>query len=330
MTQIRVALVGTGGWGNQHARILSSREDIDFCAIVGRNPEKTRLRAAQYDANPYVSIDEMLATEHPALVCVCLPNQEHFETTLKLIRAGIPLLVEKPLVFERDQADTLIKEAQLRGLFFAINFNHRYAHPMQMARQALQAGRLGEIIFATWRFGGEGSSDHPFANLIETQCHGFDSLEFLCGPIQSIMAEMTDKTESGFRTLALALRFANGAVGSLLGTYDSSYAYRDTQRLEINGTKGRVLIEDTVRRYSFQPTGSETAEVWEAGYFNDIDREFHRTFDKHFDAVIAAFAASKPPPVPATAGARALELALASIESFNTGRRVQVDPQRLL
>ncbi len=270
----------------------------------------------------------MLATEHPAFVCICLPNQNHFETTLKLLRADIPMLVENPLVFKREQADTLLKEARLRGLFFAINFNHRYAQPMQMARQALQAGRLGEIIFATWRFGGEWCSDHPFANLIETQCHGFDSLEFLCGPIKSIMAEMTDKTENGFCTLALALRFVNAAVGSLLGTYDSSYAYHDTQRLEINGTQGRVLIEDAVRRYSFQPAGSETAEVWQADYFNDFDREFHRTFDKHFDAVITAFAASKPPPVPAAAGARALELALASIESFNTARQVHVDPQR--
>ncbi|MFN8465941.1 MAG: Gfo/Idh/MocA family oxidoreductase [Caldilineaceae bacterium] len=143
-----------------------------------------------------------------------------------------------------------------------------------MARQAVEEGRLGDLVFAIWRFGGDGSSDHPHANLIETQCHAFDQLEWLCGPIDSVMAEMTDKTGGGFRTLVLALHFTNGAVGSLIGTYDSSCAYSDTHRLEINGTEGRVVVEDTVRRYAYQAAGNETAEVWQAGYFNDRDRGF--------------------------------------------------------
>jgi myo-inositol 2-dehydrogenase/D-chiro-inositol 1-dehydrogenase len=52
------------------------------------------------------------------------------------------------------------------------------------------------------------------------------------------------------RSTSFAMRFADGAVGSLIGSYDSSYAYGGTHMLEINGTKGRVLIEDTVRRYT--------------------------------------------------------------------------------
>ena len=147
-------------------------------------------------------------------------------------------------------------------------------------------------------------------------------LEHLCGRIESIMAQMTDKTGRGYSTLSLTLRFADGAVGSLLGSYDSSYAYSGTHTLEINGTAGRVLVEDTVRRYTFQAAGDETARVWQAGYFNDRDREFHRTFDRHVDALLAAFRRGEEPPVHARAGHRALELAHAAIESFETGRRV--------
>ena len=322
--RIKVALVGAGGWGLQHARIFAARPDIDFCAIVGRTLEKTRARAEQFGARFYLDIEQMLAGEHPDLVSVCLPNQGHFEATLQVIQAGYPLLVEKPLVFDLQQADILLDEAAKRNLFFAINFNHRYAKPIVMAREAISAGRLGEIIFATWRFGGEGSSDHPHANLIETQCHAFDQLEYLCGPIDSIMAQMTDKTGQGYRTLVLALHFVNGAVGSLVGSYDSSYAYPDTHRLEINGTRAHVVVADTVLRYSFQPAGSEVAEVWQAGYFNDIDREFHRTFDKHVDVMVAAFRQGDPPPIHARAGRRALALACAAIESFESGRRVSV------
>ncbi len=320
--KVKVAVVGAGHWGLQHAQVFSARADVELVAVVGRTLEKTRERARQFGVPYYLSVEEMLERERPDLVSVCLPNQEHFEPTLEVIKGGFPLLVEKPLVFELEQADVLLEEATQRNLFFAINFNHRYTIPVQMAKQAIEEGRLGEVIFATWRFGGEGTSNHPHANLIETQCHAFDQLEYLCGPVDSIAAQMTDKTGGGYRTLVLALHFASGAVGSLVGSYDSSYAYSSTHLLEINGEKGRIIVEDTVRSYSFQAKGSETAEVWQAGYFNDRDREFHRTFDKHLDVMLEAFKKGKAPPVGAEAGRRALQLAYAAIESFNTGKRV--------
>ncbi|BCM94175.1 myo-inositol 2-dehydrogenase [Abditibacteriota bacterium] len=322
--KLKIALVGTGGWAREHARILSLRHDVDFCAIVGRNPERTAERSAEYNTAPYTDLALMLSEQKPDLVCICLPNQHHFETTMQVIEAGFPLLVEKPLVFEMEQANALLEAARAKNLFFAINFNHRYAKPLQLAKEKIEKGEMGDLVFATWRFGGEGYSDHRHANLIETQCHAFDQLEWLCGPIASIMAEMTEQTGKGLSTLALSLRFQNGAVGSLVGTYDSSYAYRDTQRIEVNGTKGRVLIEDTVRRFEFQKAGDETAQVWEAGYFNDLDREFHRTFDRHMDEILAAFRAGQEPPIHAQWGKRALRLAFAAIESFETGQRVMV------
>lgn len=322
--RIKVAVIGAGGWGRQHARVFAERADVELCAIVGRSAERTTARAAAYNTRAYLDIASMLAGEQPDLVTLSLPNQEHFAPTLEVIRAGYALLAEKPLVFDPAEGEQLLREADARGLFFAINFNHRYAQPVQRARAAIAAGMLGEIVFASWRFGGEGSSAHPHANLIETQCHAFDILEHLCGPIVSLTAQMTDMTGKGYSSLVLALRFANGAVGSLVGSYDSSYAYRPAQVLEINGTHGRVLIEDTVRRYSYQAAGSETAQVWEAGYFNDRDREFHRTFDAYVEAMLAALREEHEPPVHARAGQRALRLAYAAIESFESGRRVIV------
>jgi myo-inositol 2-dehydrogenase / D-chiro-inositol 1-dehydrogenase len=323
--RVKVALIGAGSWGLQHARIFAERPDVNFCAVVGRTPEKTKARAEKFGTNYYLDIQEMLDGEQPDLVSLCLPNLDHFEPTLQVIEAGFPLLVEKPLVFDLKEARTLLDEAAKRDLFFAINFNHRYARPMQMAQEAIRERHLGEMVFATWRFGGEGSSDHhPYANLIETQCHGFDTLEYLCGPISSVMAEMTDKTGSGYGTLVLALRFVDGAVGSLMGSYDSSYAFKQTHTLEINGTRGRVLVEDTVRRFTFQAVGDETARVWQAGYFNDYDRDFHRTFDRHVDEILSAFKQEREPPVHARAGYRALELAHAAIRSFETAERVTV------
>ena len=324
---VRVALVGAGGWGRQHARVLAAHPGVDFVALCGRTEERTTTRAAEFGVRPYTSVTRMLDHEAPDLVCVCLPNEEHYGPTLDVIRAGVPLFVEKPLVFDLAEGDRLIEEAEQRGLFFGVNFNHRYATPVQLAAEAVTSGSLGDLVFATWRFGGEvGSSRHPYANLIETQCHGFDMLEHLCGPIESIMTQMTDGPHHN--TAVAALTFASGAVGSLVGTYDSSYAYPGTHLLEINGTLGRVLVEDTVRRYTFSRAGSETSDVWQAGYFNDAERDFHATFDRHFDAVLRAFRAGAEPPVPAAAGLRALRLAHAAIQSYETGVRVLTGTRR--
>ncbi len=321
--KLRVAVVGTGGWGKEHARIFSRRADTDLVAIVGRSPERTEARAAEYGTRGYIDILSMVSAEKPDLVTVCLPNEEHFGPTLELVRTGIPLLVEKPLVFDLSQADQLLAEADARSTFFAINFNHRYAEPVVRAKAAIDAGELGELAFATWRFGGEANlGPSPHANLIETQCHGFDMLEHLCGPISSVATQMTNKTYGAWSTIAIALEFANGAVGTMLGSYDSSYAYRDTQRIEVNGTAGRAVIHDTVRELTLERAGDETASVWRAGYFNDEARNFHGTFDRHVDALLTALRAGVEPPVHARAGRRALALAHAAIESHETGARV--------
>jgi myo-inositol 2-dehydrogenase/D-chiro-inositol 1-dehydrogenase len=322
---LKVAVVGAGVWGQQHARVFASRPDTELCAVAARHADRAGSRAAEWGIRSYTSVTEMIEAEQPDLVSLSLPNEDHFDATMEVIETGVPLLAEKPLVFELAQADELLAAAAQRDLFFAINFNHRYAEPVRRAHDAIAAGDLGQLTFASWRFGGEpGTGSHRHANLIETQCHGLDMLEHLCGPIASVMAQMTDTTGRGCSTVAVALEFAGGAVGTLLGSYDSSCAYPGTHYLEVNGTAGRVLVEDTVKRFTFSRAGEETRQVWEAGYFNDADRGFHATFDKHVDALLAALRAGAPPPVPASAARRALALAMAIISSFENGQRVQV------
>jgi len=106
---------------------------------------------------------------------------------------------------------------------------------------------------------------------------------------------MTDAGgDGGPGTTALALRFASGAVGTLLGSYRASYAWPGSQTLEIVGTAGRVTVQDTGR--SYQAAGSETAEVWEAGYFNDVDRASLQTFGRHVHVMLHSLCAGDATP----------------------------------
>ncbi len=150
-------------------------------------------------------------------------------------------------------------------------------------------------------------------------------LEHLCGPIASVMAQTFDRSHPGVvTTLAVALEFASGAVGTLLGTYDSSYAYPGTHHLEVNGTLGRGVVHDTVGSLELSRVGDDVTRVWRAGYFDDEARSFHATLDRYVDAMLLAFRAGDPPPVPAEAGRRALAVARAIIRSGDEGVRVTI------
>ena len=226
-------------------------------------------------------------------------------------------------MFDLAEADRLLDEAAARNLFFAINFNHRYAQPVRMAHEAITAGRLGAITFATWRFGGEiGTSTHPHANLIETQCHGFDMLEHLCGPIASVSAHMSNPTGSGPHDDGRGADVRVGRGRQPRGSYDSSYAYPETHYVEVNGAAGRVQIVDTVKRFTHSTPGDEVRQVWEAGYFNDRDRDFDHMFELHLEDIVTALRRAEEPPIHARAGRRALQLAQACIQSFDESRQV--------
>ena len=69
-----------------------------------------------YRTRGYTDIDAMIDNEHPDLVTACLPNEEHFARTLRLVHLGIPLLVEKPLAFNLEEADALLAAATERTL----------------------------------------------------------------------------------------------------------------------------------------------------------------------------------------------------------------------
>ena len=321
MPRLRIALIGSGYWGQHHARLYAEHPALEFCALVGRS-DRSRAAAEGWRVPFYDDPDRMLAEARPDLVTVCLPYQQQAAVVLRVLRAGVPVFTEKPLAATVREGAELVREAAARKLFFAINFNHRYAKPFQLARQAIEAGRLGEPVCAVWRFGGAWDPGHPYGTLIESLCHGFDMLEVLIGPVTSVMCAMTDRTGAGFRSVSLALGFANGAVASVLGTYDSSFEYPLAHYFELNGTEGRIFIRDTCKSFTFTPKGSETSEVWEAGLFNDGARSFSRMMAAHVDAVIAARQAGQSPPVPAACGLRALEIAEAAIESHTQGKRI--------
>ena len=328
LPRVKVALIGTGKWAYEHARSYYANPYCDLVGICARNKERVDARATEFHTNGYTDIDKMLEVEKPDLVSICLADEAHFPVTKQVFEAGLPALVEKPLVIDLEEGRQLVQMAEERNLFYAIDFNHRYSEPFLRAKKLIQDGELGEIIFAHWTFRGNHDFKfaHPYCHLIETECHGIDMLLHLVGSnIESVTAEMIDKTgKDGYGTMALAFRFENGALGSILGSYDSSYAYHGSNTCEVSGNQGRVVVEDTVKKLSFSRCDDPVAQVWQSTYFDDEARYFAGTTDRHVADMIRCFREGSPPPIPARRGLEVLQICYAAIRSFEEGRRVAV------
>ena len=324
----KVAVIGTGQWAREHSRAFHANPFCELVGIRGRNQARVEARAAEYGTRAYLDIHEMLESERPDFVSICVENAVHFETAMQIIKADLPLLVEKPLTVDLDESKRLVEAAESRNLFFAINFNHRYSEPFLRTKQLVESGEVGDIVFSSWRFGGnhDYKFDHPHIQLIETDCHGIDMLLHQVGNIESVSAEMTDKSgKDGFGTVMLVFQFTGGSIGSILASYDTSYAYPSVNTFEIVGTRGRVWIEDTVKKMTFNRIDDPVAQVWQSTFFDDEARSFAGTTDRHFADLIRAFRNDETPPIPARRGLEVLKICYAAIRSFEQGRRVRID-----
>lgn len=325
--KLKVAIVGAGGWGYQHARAFTARKDVEVIGIFGRSEERTRKRAAEFQVPYYLELGEMLEQGKPDLVDVCLPGQNTYEILYEILEAGYPVMTEKPLTYDLEKGKELIQMAEEKNLFFAIDFNHSCSKAVQMAKKDIDAGKLGEVIFAEWHFAQSGNFEmgHPYMGIIEAQCHGLDMIEYLCGPISSVSADMTDMTgKNSYTTFSLSLRFKAGGVGTFLGSFDGEDDYDCVQELRINGTKGNITITNNTREYICQERGEESACVWKPGTFDDENASFGKNIDRNIEQTLQALRNGEKPPIRAERGLRALEIAWAGIEAFEKGVRVEV------
>ena len=147
---IHVGIVGLGNIGNTHAGVYKKIPDIQLVAVCDIIPERADKAAGAYGAKAFYSVAEMLrAGIKLDAVSVCTAGKEnggdHYEPTMQLLRAGIPVLGEKPISNEIAKAEEMVALAREKRLPYGINLNHRFTPAAKRAKDWLDAGRCGEI-----------------------------------------------------------------------------------------------------------------------------------------------------------------------------------------
>lgn len=278
--KIRVALVGVGVMGSKYADMIVSGEvkNMVLTGVVARNPKAKAWAEALVDPsgmhpNIYADVDELFAhADDFEAVIIATPHKTHEEIAVRAFELGKHVLCDKPagatIGQARNMTDASKKYDRVYGMIF---HQHRYPKYLHI-KQALDNGELGELkrmlvvnsrYFRTahyhrsgsWRssWNGEGGGA-----LINQGAHILDMWQWLFGMPVKLYAEIPFGKYNDFKVddeATISMRYANGATGVFLLTTGEAVWQ---ERLEIVGTKGRMLLEDdTLHIYRYSKDSTE-------------------------------------------------------------------------
>ena len=141
MTRLRAGLIGLGMMGRNHARVLSSLDEVDLVAVVDPGGD---LHSAAGGREVLREVDDLIGVGVDYCV-VAAPTAQHLAIGLQLAEAGIHTLIEKPLAHDSPASRKLVEAFAERGLVGAVGHIERYNAALQSARKRLENGDLGTV-----------------------------------------------------------------------------------------------------------------------------------------------------------------------------------------
>jgi predicted dehydrogenase len=308
-----------------HAPGFAAQPDCEIVACVGRTIDKAQLLAATYGATAYPDLDAMLDDARPDIVVIATPDTAHLEALEHSLARGLHVFVEKPLHAAAGQErvtwdDFVAAEHALRGWdraksLVGMNFNYRVMPHLVQLHADVDSGVLGPIRLVD--------------ALAHLNCwsHTLDLLRWLVGDIVEVFAHAAQ--DGDVRDRVVALRFANGATGSLVG---AAFNFRDTlMRLDLFGSQARGTIEGLNGSYRRRPERpGEPEVVWPRRDF--LNDHFGPSFKATIDTYCEAVRAGRQPPVDGDDGLAELAVEAAISRSAQTNAPVVVpyQPHRAL
>lgn len=145
MEQVKMAVIGAGIWGENHAMALSTYPIVDLVCICDLDEGRARALAEKSGCDWTTNIDEV-ANSDVVAASIATPDYAHKAPALRLIEAGKHVLIEKPLTTDVAEAREIIDAANARGVKLMVDFQLRW-HPHYMgAKGAMESGELGQPV----------------------------------------------------------------------------------------------------------------------------------------------------------------------------------------
>lgn len=149
MKKLGVAVVGTGFWGKNHARVFKELEETELLAVCDINPARAKAVAQQFGVKPYSNTGKMLKNRDIEAVSICTWSTSLAKEANKALNAGKHVLVEKPMAANSRQAEKLLSTAESMEVHFTVGFLMRFISGIQHMKRAVTDQTIGELVCAT-------------------------------------------------------------------------------------------------------------------------------------------------------------------------------------
>ena len=266
MSTLRAALVGLGIMGVNHARILSNLEGVDLVAVADPQGD---VRGLMPNEEILKSVEEVISLKVDYCV-VAAPTAFHEEIALKLIDAGIHILIEKPIAHTFESATKISNAAKAKGVVGAVGHIERFNSALQQARNRILKGDLGEIYqISTRRLGPFPARIADVGVVMDLATHDIDLTSWLANSeYQNVSAQSATRSGRSHEDLvAVVAQLKNGVVVNHLVNWLSPLKERKTI---ITGEKGTYVVDTLTSDLTFYANGTINVSQQQIAHFKGV------------------------------------------------------------
>ena len=264
---LRVCVIGLGPIGNRHADIYVENPLSELVGVCDIDETRANATAQRLGVTAFYNVQKMLEKLKPDVVSVATGGYEyssdHYAPTIQALEAGCHVLGEKPISNNIAHGEEMVAKAREMGVCYGIDLNHRFTPAARLAKKWVDEGRLGHLLFinmAMWIMNPAESS--PYYHLKALHPHTIDVMRYFCGDIEAVHCFATKAPgRKIWSTAQFNMRFQNGVVGSLTGSYDIARGH-PMERCEVAGTGGRFVLEDMWHELTLYPAGNLEKTVY--------------------------------------------------------------------
>ena len=175
---VKVAVIGVGGWGKNHARVLGELGAL--AAVCDADLARAKDIAVKNKALPYSSVDDMLASEQLDGCLVCTPTKTHAAVAKKVMEKGVNAFVEKPLAFSSQECEEMMQVAKKKNIILTAGYIERFNPAVSEAKKLIAEKKYGDPIMMEFHRENRMPLNIKDVGIIfDTSVHDIDTAMFL-------------------------------------------------------------------------------------------------------------------------------------------------------
>ena len=304
--KLRVAVVGAGEFGRNHARVYREMDAVELVGVVDQDPARAQKIAQEFDVRAFQRLEELKGIAEAASVAV--PTVAHAEVGCRLMALGLGVLVEKPMAATLAEADALLDAARKHQRILQVGHVERF-NPAVVAVEPIIARPL---FFEVHRLGVFTPRSLDVEVIHDLMIHDLDILLALVKePVTEVKAVgipvLTDKVDIAHARL----EFAGGAVANVTASRVSTERVRKMRFFQ----QHEYISLDYARRDALRVKVTKPGPEPEFG-FEKIPAPEVEPLRAELEAFAAAVRTGVAPRTDGLAGRAALELAGRVIRSI--------------